>query len=70
MYFSALYNKYNRVSLTIEEVSSEIGLSVRTIRRLIADDDFPVGTVGRGRKHMFLLKSLCEYLESLDELAA
>ena len=67
MYFSALYNKYNRVSLTIEEVSSEIGLSVRTIRRLIADDDFPVG---RGRKHMFLLKSLCEYLESLDELAA
>lgn len=70
MYFTALHKKYGRVALTIIEVSQEIGLSVRTIRRLIAEDDFPVGTISRGKKTMFLLKSLCEYLEALDELAA
>ena len=68
-YFELLHKKYNKITLTIDEVTDELGMSKRTLERMLKDDLFPVAILPGKSKRLFLLKSFAEYLEALEEMA-
>jgi len=69
-YFEILYKKYDKLTLTIQEVAQELGVQQHTIYRMLEAGELNVGYIKRGTKKLFLTKSLAEYLQAHDELVA
>lgn len=66
-YFDILYNKYKKISLTKKEVADELGVSTRTIDRMIKSNDLPIASIKpNGGKIVFPIKSFAKYVEAIE----
>jgi len=66
-YFNILYTKYNKTTMTRKEVAEELGISTRTIDRMIKENDLPIASVKpNGGKIIFPIKSFAQYLEAIE----
>jgi len=67
-YFDILYKKYNKFTLTKQEVANELGLSVRTLDRMRKSGELELNEMPRGKYIQFSLKSVAELIEALHDL--
>lgn len=69
-YFELLYKKYNKLMITKTELANELGMSEPTLNRRLYSGELLIAYSRIGQKYTFSLKSVCEYLEAIDLLAA
>jgi hypothetical protein len=72
--FNALMAKYNKLTLTREEVSRELSISVSYLDKLVANDQLPIRYHRLGNsqraKYAFSLKDVADYLNFVQHQAA
>jgi excisionase family DNA binding protein len=69
-YFDLLYSKYKKVTMTKKEVAEQLGVSVRTLDRMIENNDLPIASANpTGGKVLFPIRSFANYLEAMDKVA-
>jgi hypothetical protein len=72
--FNALMTKYNKLTLTREEVSRELSISVSYLDKLVANDQLPIRYHRLGNsqraKYAFSLKDVADYLSFVQHQAA
>lgn len=72
--FNALMTKYNKLTLTREEVSRELSISVSYLDKLVANDQLPIRYHRLGNsqraKYAFSLKDVADYLNFVQYQAA
>lgn len=69
-YFTLLYNKYNKLFLTKEEVANELGFSEKTLDRRMKEGEYRTFERRRGAKgkYFFHLGAFCKELERLERI--
>jgi len=69
-YLDLLHKKYNKVTLTAIEAANELGISKRTLERMIKNNEFQVKSIDRGHRKLYLLKSFAMHLEAFEIMVA
>lgn len=68
-YLEILYKKYKKTTITKKEVAEELSISIRTLNRMIENNDLPIASVKpNGGKIVYPIKSFARYLEAIEEM--
>lgn len=66
--YNALYNKYNKLVITRNELCTELSISIATLNRRVKNHEALPQYILEGGKYLFPLNAVCDYLIAMQQI--